>query len=243
MLELLPQRKTALELTRDPIHRDKISPGRTIFPKGYVTMLERQQKQLMAGIQVLYRKYKQSNLWDGMELPEHENQPRIHDMLAHLGVLQQSPPDDSQPVEFQEFGLYSSADSSSAESPAGNATRDVHKVALTPPNTTRDSASPPCSAEYSPSDSCPVSFDDELAELLSPSDALSQAHTGQSCAIMVAQLNPHHVPIDYLASSSLDQLVWTGEEFANCPTTLPASPTGLPTHFGAFNTWVDANLC
>ena len=82
--------------------REKIKANRTVYPKGYVEMLERQQTQLVAGLQALYRKLIGNEPWDGEKLHEYDNQPRTQDILAALGLVQPSKNSDSQVEEFQE---------------------------------------------------------------------------------------------------------------------------------------------
>jgi hypothetical protein len=51
-------------------------------------MLERQQTQLVAGLQALYRKLTGGEPWDGERLPEYDNRSRTQDILAALGLVQ-----------------------------------------------------------------------------------------------------------------------------------------------------------
>jgi hypothetical protein len=48
----LPVGLTCILIT-DETSREKTKANRTVYPKGYVEMLERQQKQLVAGLQLL----------------------------------------------------------------------------------------------------------------------------------------------------------------------------------------------
>ncbi|KAL8690741.1 MAG: hypothetical protein Q9218_003883 [Villophora microphyllina] len=64
---------------------------KTIYRRGYVQMLERQQEQLIAGLQAVHRMMQQ-----GKSLPEEpldimsQGQPLVHTILQRLGVLDTS---------------------------------------------------------------------------------------------------------------------------------------------------------
>ncbi|EER23144.1 hypothetical protein D8B26_001218 [Coccidioides posadasii str. Silveira] len=58
-----------------------------VYPKGYVEMLEEQQKQLVAGLQQLYRRARDGEGWPGSPLREFNGRPLTHDILEGLGVL------------------------------------------------------------------------------------------------------------------------------------------------------------
>merc|ERR1711939_14573 len=61
-----------------------------VYPKGYVEMLENQQAQLVTGLQELYKRMQNGQGWDGSPLKETSNGvPLTHDILEHLGALQQ----------------------------------------------------------------------------------------------------------------------------------------------------------
>jgi hypothetical protein len=89
----------------DETSRQKFETNRTVYPKGYVEMLEYQQKQLVAGLQLLYCKVISGEPWVGDKPLEYDNQPRIHDVLAALGLLQ--PPQESG-MQIQDFETYCS---------------------------------------------------------------------------------------------------------------------------------------
>jgi hypothetical protein len=93
----------ALLHSADDATRDKIKANRTVYPKGYVEMLERQQTQLVAGLQVLYRKLTNNEHWEGEKLPEYDDQPRTQDILAALGLVQPLKNTDSHMEEFQDI--------------------------------------------------------------------------------------------------------------------------------------------
>jgi hypothetical protein len=93
-------------LITDKTNRQKIETNKTVYPKGYVEMLERQQKQLIAGVQLLYRKVTSGEPWVGDKPLEYDNQPRIHDVLAALDLLQ--PPQESD-LQIQDFETYCSS--------------------------------------------------------------------------------------------------------------------------------------
>ena len=66
----------------------------------YVEMLEQQQAQLVAGLQELYVRSLKADVWDGAGLAEvGSGQPLTHDILAHLGVLQQDRHGSTDPFE------------------------------------------------------------------------------------------------------------------------------------------------
>lgn len=73
-------------------------------------MLERQQTQLVAGLQALYQKLTSNEPWDGARLPEYNNRPRTQDILAALGLVQPPKNADSQAEEFQEHLLSTGGD-------------------------------------------------------------------------------------------------------------------------------------
>ncbi|KAL6718993.1 Fluconazole resistance protein 1 [Lecanora helva] len=59
-----------------------------VFRKGYVQMLERQQAQLIAGLQELYRRTQTGEGWTAPTLePSHYGQPLTHKILEGLGLL------------------------------------------------------------------------------------------------------------------------------------------------------------
>ena len=68
--------------------------GETVQPLSsfrYVEMLERQQKQLVAGLQELYRRTQSGLGWDGPPLKETgHGTPLTHDILERLGALKPS---------------------------------------------------------------------------------------------------------------------------------------------------------
>jgi hypothetical protein len=85
----------------DETCRHKVEAYRRVYPKGYVEMLERQQKQLVAGIQVLYRKMTSGEAWVGDKALEHHNQPTVHDILAALNLLQPRKESDLHVQDFE----------------------------------------------------------------------------------------------------------------------------------------------
>ncbi|KAL2862944.1 Zn(II)2Cys6 transcription factor domain-containing protein [Aspergillus lucknowensis] len=62
-----------------------------VYPKGYVEMLEQQQTWLVNGLQELYRRLLDGEGWQGEPLKcEPNGHPLTHDLLTHLGALDQS---------------------------------------------------------------------------------------------------------------------------------------------------------
>lgn len=57
-------------------------------PKGYAEMLERQQAQLVAGIQEMYSRMRKASVWDSKPLGHGGAPPLTHDILAVLELLQ-----------------------------------------------------------------------------------------------------------------------------------------------------------
>ncbi|KAL9131894.1 MAG: hypothetical protein Q9217_000254 [Psora testacea] len=57
-----------------------------VHPKGYVEILERQQRQLVRGIRALYDRQLSAQPWTG-PLP-HKGYPSTHDILEYLGALE-----------------------------------------------------------------------------------------------------------------------------------------------------------
>ncbi|KZF18878.1 hypothetical protein L228DRAFT_251744 [Xylona heveae TC161] len=72
-----------------------------VYPKGYVEMLERQQAQLVAGLQELYKRSLSGQGWSGAPLRESTNgHPLTHDILERLGALKPNSKDFEE--EFEE---------------------------------------------------------------------------------------------------------------------------------------------
>ncbi|KAI9834241.1 MAG: hypothetical protein M1819_003079 [Sarea resinae] len=66
-----------------------------IYPKGYVEMLERQQAQLVAGLQEFYLRAQTGQSWVGGPLQEADNgRPLTHEILKRLGALTQDNSED-----------------------------------------------------------------------------------------------------------------------------------------------------
>jgi hypothetical protein len=66
-----------------------------VYPKGYVEMLESQQRQLQAGLQDLYKRAIKGEGWLGEPLKESgHGGPLIHDILERLGALKDDYEDD-----------------------------------------------------------------------------------------------------------------------------------------------------
>ncbi|KAL2816696.1 putative C6 transcription factor [Aspergillus granulosus] len=62
-----------------------------VYPKGFVEMLEQQQTWLVAGLQELYHRTCDGQGWSGDQLKcEANGRPLTHDLLVHLGALDQS---------------------------------------------------------------------------------------------------------------------------------------------------------
>ncbi|GAB7333762.1 hypothetical protein MBLNU13_g05288t1 [Cladosporium sp. NU13] len=66
------------------------------FPKGYAEMLEKQQNQLVCGLQEMYQRLRKSLLWEGEPLDGSSGRPLTHDILAALNFFE---PNDETFVE------------------------------------------------------------------------------------------------------------------------------------------------
>ncbi|PVH91666.1 hypothetical protein DM02DRAFT_722328 [Periconia macrospinosa] len=59
-----------------------------VYPKGYIELLEQQQAQLVAGLQVLYNRLQSGQGWPGPPLCEPQGgHPSTHDILERLDLL------------------------------------------------------------------------------------------------------------------------------------------------------------
>lgn len=72
-------------------------------PKGYAEMLERQQNQLVAGLQTLYSQLQNAALWDGPPLSTNGKEPLTHDILASLNLLQPKEDGTGQMKSFEDI--------------------------------------------------------------------------------------------------------------------------------------------
>lgn len=58
------------------------------YPDGYAEALERQQNQLVSGMQCLYRRLFEASAWEGIPLDESDGHPLTHDILQALNLLE-----------------------------------------------------------------------------------------------------------------------------------------------------------
>ena len=202
-------------------------------------MLERQQTQLVAGLQALYRKLIGNEPWDDERLPEYDNRPRTQDILAALGLVHPPKHADSQVEEFQEHfprigcddidtndqNLVS--DFSNAENQPSAAPDYLKTVQI-------DGWEP--SFEIEPADLLEVNKDDwnqekEAAFLQSLESTLPTAVP--SC--------PEAIPQDCVSMNFVDPLLyrpeWVQEEVCNMGSSIP--PLSLPAHLQSFEFNVD----
>lgn len=86
-------------------------------PKGYAEMLERQQTQLVAGIQELYSRMRKASVWNGKPLDHPGAPPLTHDILAALDLLEleDNGSDEMEPLEDNQEAPHS--DSAYGSSP------------------------------------------------------------------------------------------------------------------------------
>ncbi|KAJ9624511.1 Fluconazole resistance protein 1 [Taxawa tesnikishii (nom. ined.)] len=68
----------------------------------YAEVLERQQKQLVAGLQGTYSRLLKANLWPGAALPETDGRPFTHDILARLDLLEIEPEGSGEAELFED---------------------------------------------------------------------------------------------------------------------------------------------
>ncbi|KAK4508656.1 hypothetical protein PRZ48_002395 [Zasmidium cellare] len=66
-------------------------PLNKLYPKGYAEKLERQQTQLVTGMQELYNRLVVSGAWRGATLPEINGQPLTHDLMTALDLVERRP--------------------------------------------------------------------------------------------------------------------------------------------------------
>lgn len=66
-------------------------------------MLERQQNQLVAGLQTLYSQLQNAALWDGPPLTTNGKEPLTHDILASLNLLQPKEDGTGQMKSFEDI--------------------------------------------------------------------------------------------------------------------------------------------
>jgi hypothetical protein len=199
-------------------------------------MLERQQTQLVAGLQALYRKLTSNEPWDGEKLPEYDNRPRTQDILATLGIVQPPKNADSQAGEFQEHFL-------------GTGDDDIDEDVV--PNTSNAENQPSTYDHLDPVqvDAWVPSFEAELAELLEAGkhdwNQEKEAAFLQSLEAtlpVTAPSRPDIMPQDCMSMNFVDPLLYRpewmqGDEVYDTGNSV--SPLSLPAHLQSFEFNVD----
>jgi hypothetical protein len=199
-------------------------------------MLERQQTQLVAGLQALYRKLTSNEPWDGEKLPEYDNRPRTQDILATLGIVQPPKNADSQAGEFQEHFL-------------GTGDDDIDEDVV--PNTSNAENQPSTYDHLDPVqvDAWVPSFEAELAELLEAGkhdwNQEKEAAFLQSLEAtlpVTAPSRPDIMPQDCMSVNFVDPLLYRpewmqGDEVYDTGNSV--SPLSLPAHLQSFEFNVD----
>jgi hypothetical protein len=199
-------------------------------------MLERQQTQLVAGLQALYRKLTSNEPWDGEKLPEYDNRPRTQDILATLGIVQPPKNADSQAGEFQEHFLSTGDD-------------DIDEDVV--PNTSNAENQPSTYDHLDPVqvDAWVPSFEAELAELLEAGkhdwNQEKEAAFLQSLEAtlpVTAPSRPDIMPQDCMSMNFVDPLLYRpewmqGDEVYDTGNSV--SPLSLPAHLQSFEFNVD----
>jgi hypothetical protein len=228
-------------LAANDVTREKIKANRTVYPKGYVEMLERQQTQLVAGLHALYRRLTENESWNGEKLPEYDNRPRTQDILASLGLVQPPKHADSQVEEFQEHFASIGCDDT-----------DTNDQNVVPEFS--NAASSQLSTAYEYPDSVQIeawepSFEAELAELL---EASKHDWTQEKEAAFVQSLGatqpvtvpsrPDLIPQDCMSLNFVDPLLYRPEwmqsdEIYGAGSSI--SPLSLPAHLQSFEFNVD----
>ncbi|KAE8372203.1 hypothetical protein BDV26DRAFT_274586 [Aspergillus bertholletiae] len=73
------------------IYGERKSGREKVYPSGYAEMLEEQQRWLVDAVHKLYRHVTEGDGWPGTPLQcENDGHPLTHDILYHLGTLNQS---------------------------------------------------------------------------------------------------------------------------------------------------------
>jgi hypothetical protein len=228
-------------LTANDATREKIKANRTVYPKGYVEMLERQQTQLVAGLHALYRRLTENESWNGEKLPEYDNRPRTQDILASLGLVQPPKHADSQVEEFQEH--FSSIGCDDTDTNDQNVVPDFSNAASSQLSTAYDYPNSVQIEAWEPS------FEAELAELL---EASKHHWTQEKEAAFVQSLGatqpvavpsrPDLIPQDCMSLNFVDPLLYRPEwmqsdEIYGAGSSI--SPLSLPVHLQSFEFNVD----
>jgi hypothetical protein len=200
-------------------------------------MLERQQTQLVAGLQALYRKLTSNESWNGEMLPEYDNQPRTQDILATLGIVQPPKNADSQAEEFQEHFLSTSDDDID-----GDVVPNISN-AEDQPSATYDHLDPVQIDAWVPS------FEAELAEMLEAGkhdwNQEKEAAFLQSLEAtlpVTVPSRPDIMPQDCMSMNFVDPLLYRpewmqGDEIHDMGSSV--SPLSLPAHLQSFEFNVD----
>jgi hypothetical protein len=191
-------------------------------------MLERQQTQLVAGLQALYRKLTSNEPWNGEILPEYDNQPRTQDILAALGIVQPPKNADSQAEEFQEHFLSTGDDGIANAENQPSTTCDLDPVQI---------------------DAWVPSFEAELAEMLEAGkhdwNQEKEAAFLQSLEAtlpVTVPSRPDIMPQDCMSMNFVDPLLYRpewmqGDEIHDMGSSV--SPLSLPAHLQSFEFNVD----
>jgi hypothetical protein len=200
-------------------------------------MLERQQTQLVAGLQALYRKLTSNEPWNGERLPEYGNRPRTQDILAALGLVQRPKNADSHVEEFQEHLIGTGDDDTD-----GDVITTTLNTENRPPKT-YDHSDPVQIDAWAPS------FEAELAELMEAGkhdcDQENEAAFLQSLEATLpatAPSRPDIVPQDCMSMNFVDPLLYRpewmlGDEVYDLGSSFP--PLTLPAHLQPFEFNVD----
>ena len=195
-------------------------------------MLERQQTQLVAGLQALYRKLIEDEPWDGKRVPEYDNRPRTHDILAALGLVQPPKHAESQVQEFQEQLLSTGGDDANANLVSMCSGAENHL------STSYDCPDPMQTDAWTPS------FEAELSNLL---HASKQDWNQEKEAVFLQSLEttqpttvpsrPDIVPQDCMSMNYTDPLLYRPEWMLGdeiCGLGGSVSPLVLPAHLQSF---------
>lgn len=89
-----------------------------IYPKGYAEMLERQQTQLIQGLQMMYHRLRNANAWNKSELLETNGQPLTHDLLVELEVLKPTTDRFEEDTQKLQQKLFAESSSSAEQQPS-----------------------------------------------------------------------------------------------------------------------------
>lgn len=211
----------------DGLSRDKVEAKRTPYPRGYVEMLERQQTQLVTGLQMMYRTLVDIGSWTGERLPRYKDCPATHDILDALGVVsaQNVEQPDSMVPRFQ----------------------DIHRVTnfkAVDDSTTFDLLDDNDGACGSSNEAGEILFGDKPSSLLA--DSIGQWQPEKESTLVVSPLalaersattmnhaaaSPGDDPSATYSNSIFHQPLWTLTDDVN-------NTTNLANHEDYFDTWL-----